>query len=159
MGGSPNISKNIICCFRNKDWMKTLLWTILILLIGTVIFAALFFRSNDLTFDHLCKPGKVCTLYPHQIQNVISQGKDIVMFFYSPSCDTSQKIRPMLERLCTRVNDVVFCQINCGNNTPSSDNTNTPPPGTIQTYHEKNMIAETSQPGDVEKMIQTLRLQ
>lgn len=136
--------------------MKVVLWTIILLVIGTVAFGAVFFRSKKLTFEHICKPGKVCTLYPHQIQSVVSQGKDIVMFFYSPSCDTSKKIRPMLERLCTRVNDVVFCQINCGNNNSSS---NTPPSGTIQTYHEKNMISETSQPGDVEKMIQTLRLQ
>lgn len=135
--------------------MKSILWTIILLVIFTVAFCAVFFRSNNLTFDHFCEPGKVCTLYPHQIQNVISQGKDIVMFFYNPACDTSQKIRPMLERLCTKVNDVVFCQINCGNKKSSS----TPPSGTVQTYHEKNMISETSTPGDVEKLVQLLRLQ
>ena len=136
--------------------MKVLLWTIALLIIGTVVFAALFIQSKTLVFEHLCKPGKVCTLYPHQIQSVISQGKDIVMFFYSPSCDTSQKIRPMLERLCTKVNDVVFCQINCGNSKASPKE---PPSGTIQTYHKKNMISETSKPGDVEEMVRLLRLQ
>ena len=130
--------------------MKTILWVIIFLILATIIFAALFLHSNKTSFDHICKPGKVCTLYPKQIQNVISQGKDIVMFFYSPKCDTSKKIRPMLERLCTRVNDIVFCQINCGRETP--------PSGTVQVYHQNNMVDETSTPEDVEKIIQTLRL-
>ena len=137
--------------------MKSILWTILLLVILTVAFGAVFFRSNNVTFDHLCKPGKVCTLYPHQIQSVISQGKDIVMFYYSPSCDTSQKIRPMLERLCTKVNDVVFCQINCDTNESSPFGPSAS--GTVQTYHGKNMISETSKPGEVEKLVQFLRLQ
>ena len=52
-------------------------------------------------------------LYPDQIEKVIATGKNLVAFFYSPDCDVTKPVKPVLERYCTLNNDTVYCQINC----------------------------------------------
>lgn len=114
-----------------------------------MIFKYFFFNKNNTKeFDQICKTNKVCTLYPDQINKVIAGGRNIVMFFYSPECDTSKEIKPVFERLCTKVKDTVFCQINCKKEQG----------GKVQLFHDKNMIHETSDPTDVQNLIHDLRL-
>lgn len=126
-----------------------ILWILVFLILGTMIFKYFFFNKNNTKeFDQICKTNKVCTLYPDQINKVIAGGRNIVMFFYSPECDTSKEIKPIFERLCTKVKDTVFCQINCKKEQG----------GKVQLFHDKNMIHETSDPTDVQNLIHDLRL-
>ena len=126
-----------------------ILWIIVFLLVGTMIFKYFFFQqSQTREFDEICKDNKVCTLYPDQINKVIAGGRNIVMFFYSPECDTSKEIKPVFERLCTKVKDTVFCQINCDKEKA----------GTVRLYNDKNLINETSDAKNVETLINKLRL-
>ena len=127
-----------------------ILWTIVFLILFTLIFSVFFKKRKNKIFDSVCGPGKVCTLYPDQINDVIAEGRNIVMFFYSPSCDTSKKIKPMFERLCTKVNDTVFCQIQCDKQNSES--------GTVKVFNNKNLIFKTSKPNEVEQFIDRLRL-
>ena len=89
------------------------LWAIVFLLLAVFIFASFFRQKHRYTYDALCEKGKVCVLYPDQIEKVIATGKNLVAFFYSPECDVTKPVKPVLERYCTLNNDTVYCQINC----------------------------------------------
>ncbi len=133
--------------------MKTafVLWTVVFLIFGTIIFTSVWFQRNKVAlFDDMCGVGKVCTLYPDQIDMVIAAGKNVVVFFYHPSCNASKKIQPVLERLCTRVKDTVFCQILCDANDKNK--------GSVQAYHDSNFIDETSSTDKVKGLVERLRL-
>ena len=102
-----------------------LLWAIVLCTLGVIVFSAFFRKKHRYTFDAFCPDkGKVCVLYPDQIEKVIATGKNIVSFFYSPDCDVRNPVTPVLERYCTLSNDTVYCQINCspkGGAAPASD--------------------------------------
>ena len=92
------------------------LWAIVFVSLAVFAFAAFFRQKHRYTYDALCEKDKVCVLYPDQIEKVIATGKNLVAFFYSPECDVTKPVKPVLERYCTLSNDTVYCQINCAPN-------------------------------------------
>ena len=132
--------------------MKTayVLWTVVFLLLGTFILASVLYKEKVVLFDDMCSTGKVCTLYPDQIDKVIAAGKNVVVFFYHPSCNLSRKVQPVLERLCTRVKNTVFCQVMCGKNDSKK--------GSVRAYHDSNFIDEASSAEKVRNLVDKLRL-
>ena len=102
------------------------LWAIVFIVLALFIFASLFRRKHRYTYDALCEKDKVCVLCPDQIEKVIATGHNLVAFFYSPDCDVTKPVKPVLERYCTLQNDTVYCQINCAstNKGKASDRVN-----------------------------------
>lgn len=128
-------------------WASYTIWIIAFVLVCFIVFGTLIYKKRTVVFQDMCPAGKVCTLLPGDIDKVIASGDAIVVFMYSPKCDTSQQIKPVLERFCTEVNGTVFCQINCEESSA----------GQLRVYHQGNYIGVATNVSGVKHLLKNIR--